>query len=50
MADSENASQETTRHPLREIVQPFVDAARAPKRALYSALEATAVGVPEQQT
>jgi len=31
MADSENAAEQSKPHPLREIVQPFVDAARAPR-------------------
>jgi len=31
MADIENASQQSKPHPLKEIVQPFVDAARAPR-------------------
>ena len=31
MADTENATEPGKPHPLREIVQPFVDAARAPR-------------------
>jgi MFS family permease len=31
MADRENATEQSKPHPLREIVQPFVDAARAPR-------------------
>ncbi len=31
MADTDNVTEQTTPHPLREIVQPFVDAARAPR-------------------
>ncbi len=31
MADEGNTTEQTSPHPLREIVQPFVDAARAPR-------------------
>jgi len=31
MAEADNATEQTRPHPLREIVQPFVDAARAPR-------------------
>ena len=31
MADPENTTEQGKPHPLREIVQPFIDAARAPR-------------------